>query len=177
MAYDNNDVWDDLYKKFLYDLSEYGLSLEGALRNFVERYEYSKDQEEVEKQESRDVYFERKMKPIWDYVYNLQKQYTTLLNKVNDIDKTLIAYKGGGPGPAYPTYTPPQVPNYYGPAGDYPLDWYKVTCHADGNLNIGRNEASKFQTTGYMKVEDPKYTEQQIKEWSNIRFDDPAKRK
>lgn len=174
--------WEKLVQYFLDDLKD-GVTVSTALEDFIISYakkenissykvdEWDEEQyNEPKKEESRDVYFERKMKPIWDYVYNLQKQYTNLLNRVTELEK---ASRPFGPanafGPAYPTQTPPQVPNYYGPAGD-PLDWYKVTNHADGN------DASKFQTTGYIKVEEPKYTQEEIEAWNNIRFDDPAKR-
>lgn len=150
MKHIDMDTWDVLYKRFVTDITENGFSLEGALHGFIDEYEECRTQEdEPEDEEPLDLYFERKMTPIWDYVYNVQKQYTDLRTRVTKLEGASRPFGPTYPiGDAYPTYvghpagSPPQVPNTYKPAQP-PLDWYKVTC-ANGNVPLGNNEQSKI---------------------------------
>ena len=126
--------WNNIVKLFIYDLSK-DVTLDQALQFFASNYteicqkfadECAEEVVEEEKEESLDVYFERKMKPMWNYVYDLQKQ----INKI-EMSKPLIpsvnapAWQNPAIGPAYPTT-------------------YKVMCDANGNVPLGGNDASKF---------------------------------
>jgi len=173
-------VWDGLVFEFAKSLSK-GRTIEQALMCFIEDYwteldtlsskaGLKEDDEEVEELDIDD-YFEHKIKPIWDYVHNLQKQV--------DLLEQLKVY---GPTPKWIPNNQPPVPQpvqvgfpYTIP--DTHLPTWKITCtNANDNVPL-----SGIATTGYMQVTDkkytPKYTTEQIDEWSQIRFDDPSKRK
>jgi len=169
------DTWEEFVCNFAGKLSV-GYTIEDALKNFLKEYWTvlnvleSKAMEE-EKEESLDAYFERRMKPVWNYVYNLNREIGKLkadvaLLKEADAARTM-------------TYGPIKYPNNIPPTHEYPLDWYKVTAHsnAQDNQRIPGLMPEGFATTGYMQVVDPKYTAAQMKDWSGLRFDDPAERR
>ena len=61
------------------------------------------------KDESLDLYFERKMKPVWDYVYQLNEENKKLRKRVDELErKSNILYQPLRPSfdpysPTYPT--------------------------------------------------------------------------
>lgn len=138
------DDWNDIVKLFIYDLSK-DVSLDQALQYFASNYteicqrfeeECSEDTFEENEEESLDVYFERKMKPMWDYVYDLQKQ-------VNNIEMhkplTPSRFTTGSQNPPVSPYT----------------------CDANGNVPLGGNDASKFtpeelEAWSNIRFDDPK---------------------
>lgn len=145
MAYDDIENWDVLYQQFCMDITENGFSLEGALLNFIENYTESDNDEQ---EEPLDVYFERKMKPMWDYVYNLNKENNKL-----KVEVALLKESNAAKVP----YGPVKYPNNIPPTHEYPLDWYKVT--ANGNVPLSGSMNDTMATTGYMQVVDTtKYT-------------------
>jgi hypothetical protein len=171
------ETWDVFVARFGNRLGA-GCSTEHALKMFIEDYWTEldrlameagpkEDNEEVEELDIDD-YFERKLKPIWDYVYNLQKQVNLL--------EQLKVY-----GPT-PKWTPNNVPPVSQPVPvgfpyiipDTHAPTWKITCtNANDNVPL-----SGIATTGYIKtVEEPKYTKEEIEEWSKIRFDDPSVRR
>lgn len=154
------DDWNDIVKLFIYDLSK-DVSLDQALQYFASNYteicqrfeeECSEDTFEENEEEPLDVYFERKMKPMWDYVYNLQKQ-------VNNIEM----HK-------------PLIPSVTAPGWQNPPGGYKVTCDANGNVPLSStmNDSISFPNTVTVNTN---WTDEQLEEWSNIMFGDPAKRR
>ena len=172
----NQKVWDGLVYEFAKSLSK-GRTIEQALMCFIEDYwteldtlsrkaGLKEDDEEVE--ESLDVYFERKMKPMWDYVYTLKAEISNLKAEV-------ALLKEANAARTIP-YGPIKYPNNIPPTHEYPLDWYKVTAHsnAQDNQRIPGLMPEGFATSGYMQVTDkkytPKYTTEQLEEWSNIRY-------
>lgn len=167
------DDWDDIVKLFIYDLSNTDISLDKALHLFLNNYtgicrrfeeECSEDISEEFQEEPLDVYFERKLKPMWDYVYNLQKQVNNLHSKVGDLE----LHKNQAYGPVkYPNnFYPDVIPGNVPP--------WKITPHANGYVP----NTDFMTTTGYFQtVEEPKYTQEQIKEWSNLMYNDPAERR
>lgn len=112
--------WNNIVKLFIYDLSK-DVTLDQALQFFASNYteicqkfadECAEEVVEDEKEESLDVYFERKMKPMWNYVYDLQKQ----INKIE--------------------MSKPLIPSVNAPAWQNPPGGYKVTCDANGNVPL-----------------------------------------
>lgn len=103
------------------------------MTEIVEQEQSYKDQAGLEvKKESREVFFERKMKPVWDYIYSLQRQINTLKN---DLQDEKVARKMYGPAlspTTYPTNVPPNgVPDY---------NWHKVSSIGTGNVYYDPNE-------------------------------------
>lgn len=114
--------WNNIVKLFIYDLSK-DVTLDQALQFFASNYteicqkfadECSEEIVEEEKEESLDVYFERKMKPMWNYMYDLQKQ----INKI-EMNKPVMIPSVCAPG-------------WQNPPWRNPPD-YKVTNHTNGN--------------------------------------------
>lgn len=165
-------VWDGLVYEFAKSLSK-GRTIEQALMCFIEDYWTELDTlsskaglKEDDEEEYLDVCIDRMMKPMWNYVYNLEKQVNTLQSKI----VALESYKNQAYGPVkypnnfYPDVTP--IP------GNVPR--WKIEPHANGYVP----NTDFMTTTGYFQtVEEPKYTTEQIDEWSKIRFDDPSVRR
>jgi len=163
-------VWDDFVDTFT-DRLKHGYSIEVALKYFIEDYwslldGLSNEALREDDEEPLDVYFERKMKPMWDYVYNLQKQVNNLQSKVGDLE----LHKNQAYGPVkypnnfYPDVTP--IP------GNVPR--WKIEPHANGYVP----NTDFMTTTGYFQtVEEPKYTQEQLNEWSNLMYNDPSERR
>lgn len=158
--------WNYFVDRFCNNMNN-GYNIQESLKMFIQDYwnemDYLANQAlKEDEEESLDVYFERKMKPMWDYVYNLQKQVNNLQSKVGDLE----LHKNQ-------TYGPVKYPNNIPPTHDYPLDWYKVTAHCGdmgGNLSPSCSN-NAIATSGYMQVVDePKYTQEEIDEWNSIRW-------
>lgn len=169
-------VWDEFVSNFTGRLSV-NYTIEDALKMFVEDYwtvldtmanqacsteaglreenEIIKESEEY----ATKTYLREKNQIIWDYVYNLNREIGNLKKEVGLL-KTHHDVKQ--------PYAPIKWPN----VPDYPLDWYKVTAHSNSqdNQRIPGLMPEGFATSGYMQVTDAKYTPEQIKEWSNIRY-------
>jgi len=161
-------VWDDLVSKLANRLGM-GFTLNHAMHMFIDDYwsildslaseALKEDDEEVEELDIDD-YFERKIKPMWDYVYNLQKRVNSLESRSTQ------KYGLSTDSKVYPNWNIPQTMcdanGAVGSAGD------------GGSAGAGANGGS-FATSGYMQLTDkkytPKYTPEQIKEWSELRFD------
>lgn len=141
--YTREELIDGMMNTFYQYLDDY--NLRDIMGIIYDTYIDDECCEESDESEDLDVYFERKMKPMWDYVYNLQKQ----INKIEMHKPVLI------PSVAAPAWQNP-------PAGrpPYDLDWYKVTCDANGNVPLGGNDASKYTPP----------TPEQLEEWRNLRF-------
>lgn len=146
--------WNYFVDRFCNNMNN-GYNIQESLKMFIQDYwvelDYLSNQAmnedtQEDEEESLDVYFERKLKPMWDYVCTLQKQVNNLQSKVGDLE----LHKNQ-------TYGPMKYPNNIPPTHDYPLDWYKVT--ANGNVPLSS------------------YSVDQINEWGDVRFDDPATRK
>ena len=100
--------WNNIVKLFIYDLSK-DVSMDQALQYFASNYteicqrfeeEYSGDTVKDDEDEPLDVYFERKITPIWHYVYNLNR-------RVNEIEKSKPVL--GPVGSDTSKYTPGQL--------------------------------------------------------------------
>ena len=173
-------VWDGLVFEFGKRLGQ-GRTIEQSLMCFIDDYwsildDLSSKAMEEEIEEPLDVCIDRMMKPMWDYVYNLNREISNLKKEVALLKESNAAKQYplpiGGPGQKYPNNIPP--------THDYPLDWYKVTAQCGamgGNVPLSSNLNDTIATTGYMQVVDPKYTEEQMKEWAGLRFNDPAERR
>lgn len=168
----NKDNWDEFVYNFTDRLCN-GYNVEVALKYFLEDYwtvldglaseSMEKDDEEVE--ESLDVYFERKMNPIWEYVYTLNAEIDGLKKRVNLIDQMKVY----GPTPKYPNNVPP-VPKFYPESIPGNVPPWKIIPHANGYVP----NTDFMTTTGYFqKVEEPKYTQEELEAWSNIRYTPP----
>jgi hypothetical protein len=175
------DTWEEFVCNFAGKLSV-GYTIEDALKNFLKDYWTELDVlsreaglKDDEEEESLDVCIDRMMKPMWDYVYNLNREISKLKADVALLKESNAAKQYplpiGGPGQKYPNNIPP--------THDYPLDWYKVTAHSNAkdNQRIPGLIPEGFATSGYMQVVDPKYTQEQMEEWAGLRFNDPTERR
>lgn len=154
-------VWDDFVDTFT-DRLKHGYSIEVALKYFIEDYwslldGLSNEALREDDEEPLDVFFERKMKPMWDYVYNLQKQVNSLESRCPQ------KYGLSTDSKVYPNWNSPQP----------------TMCDANGAVGSAGDGGSGpgFATSGYMQVVDQKYTPEQLEEWSKIRFDVPSERR
>ena len=151
-------VWDDFVSSFTGRLSV-NYTIEDALKMFVEDYWTVLDtmaNQACEKEEVNEsteeyatkTYLREKNQIIWDYVYNLNRE-------IGNLKKDVALLKESNAAKTTP-YGPVKYPNNIPPTHDYPLDWYKVT--ANGNVPVSG------------KVNDAQYTQEQIDEWSKIRY-------
>ena len=151
-------VWDDFVSSFTGRLSV-NYTIEDALKMFVEDYWTVLDtmaNQACEKEEVKEsteeyatkTYLREKNQIIWDYVYNLNRE-------IGNLKKDVALLKESNAAKTTP-YGPVKYPNNIPPTHDYPLDWYKVT--ANGNVPVSG------------KVNDAQYTQEQIDEWSKIRY-------
>lgn len=134
-----DNEWNQIRDDFLHNMSYH--NIEDCLSLFIRDYNQIFDLDEECEEESLDVYFDRKMKPMWDYVYNLNKTVNSLTDEVNKIKFSRESIQ-------------PSTPNHYTPAQP-PFDWYQVKC-ANGNVPLGNGAAV--------------FTKEQLEEWSNIRY-------
>ena len=150
-----NNEWNKIRDAFLYNMSYH--NIEDCLSLFIRDYNEILNLDEECEEESLDVYFDRKMKPMWDYVYNLNKTVNSLTDEVN---KIRFSRESIQPKPLVSPYTPPTVgtpysiPNHYTPSQP-PFDWYQVKCE-NGNVPLGNGAAV--------------FTKEQLEEWSKVRF-------
>lgn len=147
----NEDNWYEFVYNFTNRLNV-NYNVEECLKMFLDDYWAILDglayEAVEEEEESLDVYFDRKMKPIWDYVYNLNKENNKL-----KVEVALLKESNAAKVP----YGPVKYPNNIPPTHEYPLDWYKVT--ANGNVPLSGSMNDTMATTGYMQVVDTtKYT-------------------
>ena len=154
----DKDAWDEFVCNFAGKLSV-GCSIKDALNYFLDDYWAHLDNlayEACEKEEVKEspeeyatkTYLREKNQIIWDYVYNLNRE-------INNLKKEVTLLKEANAARTTP-YGPVKYPNNIPPTHDYPLDWYKVT--ANGNVPVSG------------KVNDAQYTQEQIDEWSKIRY-------
>ena len=154
----DKDAWDEFVSSFTGRLSV-NYTIEDALKMFVEDYWTVLDtmaNQAVEKEEVKEsteeyatkTYLREKNQIIWDYVYNLNRE-------IGNLKKEVALLKEANAARTTP-YGPVKYPNNIPPTHDYPLDWYKVT--ANGNIPVSG------------KVNDAQYTQEQIDEWSKIRY-------
>ena len=146
----DKDAWDEFVCNFAGKLSV-GCSIKDALNYFLDdywahldslAYEACKEEEVKESTEeyATKTYLREKNQIIWDYVYNLNRE-------IGNLKKDVALLKESNAARTTP-YGPVKYPNNIPPTHDYPLDWYKITAHTDT----------------------PKYTQEQIDEWSKIRY-------
>ena len=154
----DKDNWDEFVSSFTGRLSV-NYTIEDALKMFVEDYWTVLDtmaNQACEKEEVKEsteeyatkTYLREKNQIIWDYVYNLNRE-------IGNLKKDVALLKESNAARTTP-YGPVKYPNNIPPTHDYPLDWYKVT--ANGNVPVSG------------KVNDAQYTQEQIDEWSKIRY-------
>ena len=148
----DKDTWDEFVSSFTGRLSV-NYTIEDALKMFVEDYwevldslsreAGLREENEIVKESEEyatKTYLREKNQIIWDYVYNLNRE-------IGNLKKDVALLKESNAARTTP-YGPIKYPNNIPPTHDYPLDWYKVTAHTDT----------------------PKYTQEQIDEWSKIRY-------
>ena len=151
-------VWDDFVSSFTGRLSV-NYTIEDALKMFVEDYWTVLDtmaNQACEKEEVKEsteeyatkTYLREKNQIIWDYVYNLNRE-------IGNLKKDVALLKESNAAKTIP-YGPIKNPNNIPPTHGYSLDQYMVT--ANGNVPISG------------KVNDAQYTQEQIDEWSKIRY-------
>lgn len=160
-------VWDGLVYEFGKRLGE-GQTIDQSLSRFLDDYwsildsismEAGLREENVIKESPEEyatkTYLREKNQIIWDYVYNLNREIGNLKKEVALLKEANAARQ---------TYQPVNHPNNIPP-----LDWYKIT--ANGNVPLSGVKEDRIHTTGYMQVVDePKYTQEQINEWADIRY-------
>jgi len=167
----DKDAWDEFVCNFAGKLSV-GCSIKDALNYFLDDYWTVLDtmaNQAVEKEEVKEsteeyatkTYLREKNQIIWDYVYNLNRE-------IGNLKKDVALLKESNAARTTP-YGPVKYPN------NIPMDWYKVTTqsNAQDNQPIKGLKNDTIATSGYMQVVDPRYTQEQIDEWNNIRYTPP----
>ena len=107
----DKDTWYEFVYNFTNRLNA-NYNVEECLKMFVEDYWSILDglagkAMEEEKEESLDIYFERKMKPMWDYVYNLEKLLVEQQRHIDELKFSKQKYGGGGLKAEYPSNSVP----------------------------------------------------------------------
>ena len=157
----DKDAWDEFVCNFAGKLSV-GCSIKDALNYFLDDYWAHLDSlayEACEKEEVKEsteeyatkTYLREKNQIIWDYVYNLNRE-------IGNLKKEVALLKASNS--SNDVYGPIKYPNNISPTHGY-------TLTSNANTFI---IPEGFATSGYMQVVDPKYTPEQIEEWSKIRY-------
>lgn len=182
----DKDTWYEFVYNFTNRLNA-NYNVEEALKMFVDDYwseldnlasQACEDDDakykpnyDPEKDFATKKYLEEKNNIIWNYVYALKAEISNLKAEV-------ALLKEANAARTIP-YGPIKYPNNIPPTHEYPLDWYKVTAHsnAQDNQRIPGLMPEGFATSGYMQVTDkkytPKYTQEELEAWSNIRYTPP----
>ena len=145
----DKDTWDEFVCNFAGKLSV-GCSIKDALNYFLDDYWAHLDSlayEACEKEEVKESTEEYATKTYLREKTNTIWEYVYNLNReIGNLKKEVVLLKASNS--SNDVYGPIKYPNNIPPTHGYSLDQYMVTAHADT----------------------PNYTQEQIDEWSKIRY-------